>query len=55
MTSVTNSIVHLLTPASHGLRAIAPGSELPWADPAIQLFYLVVFVLLVLKACFEVE
>jgi len=44
-----------LTPASHGLRAVALGGELPWTLPAIQLVYLFVFVLWGLKACLEVE
>lgn len=44
-----------LTPASHGLRAIALGRELPWTTPALQLVYLAVFVVWGLKTCFEVE
>jgi len=44
-----------LTPANQGLRAAALGSELPWTAPTVQLVYLAVFLVLGLKACFEVE
>jgi Nod factor-specific ABC transporter NodJ protein len=52
-----SQIINLLplTPASHGLRAVAQGDGLPWGAPAIQLAYLAVFVIWGIKACFEVE
>lgn len=52
-----SQIINLLplTPASHGLRAIALGIELPWTVPAIQLAYLAIFVFWGIKSCFEVE
>lgn len=44
-----------LTPASHGLRAIALGTVLPLWAPAIQLLYLVVLVGAGLRICNKVE
>jgi Nod factor-specific ABC transporter NodJ protein len=52
-----SQIINLLplTPASHGLRAIALGNELSWTVPALQVAYLIFFVVWGLKVCFEVE
>lgn len=44
-----------LTPASHGLRAIALGTVLPWWAPAIQLLYLIILVVVGLRICNKVE
>ncbi|ACV61472.1 ABC-2 type transporter [Desulfofarcimen acetoxidans DSM 771] len=44
-----------LTPASHGLRSVALGTDLPWTEPAIQIFYLALFVIWGIKTCLKVE
>ncbi|SHE48367.1 ABC transporter permease [Desulforamulus putei] len=44
-----------LTPASQGLRSLALGQELSWYAPALQLLYLVVFIVWGLRASHKVE